>query len=167
MKLSDLNKTNAMLLNRLYTKVFGKSMADAKVDTLDWVNTHKERINNVLSTVESPQTLKGYHTAINAVSKVNNAPSNPAKSPKDRTKYYSEYKKKYENDEEWMKFQRALSYLVKANMPADKATKRNSIKEPSQNAIEKYDLYLHKGTWYSSVVDLYCMKHGKCKKNKN
>jgi len=84
---------------------------------------------------------------------------------KDRREYYKQYRKDKKQDEEWIIFQRAISYLVKANKPYDKHNGHNCIKDPSEYAIKKYELYKHKGLWYSSLVDRYCMTYQNCKRN--
>jgi hypothetical protein len=89
----------------------------------------------------------------------------PQKAKTDRRAYYVQYRKDKVADEEWVKFQRALAYLVKANKPENQWKGKNYIKEPSQKAIEKYGLYMVMGLWFAKVVDDYCRKYENCRQN--
>jgi hypothetical protein len=159
MKIADLKKTYVPILARLHKKLFdGAEMTD-----LEWIDAEIEgKIPEYLQTVKNKHTLASYANAVNHVLDYG---SKPDRKERDRLDYYKRYRAKREGtDADWKLFQRALSYLKKANMPPEKATKKNSVREPSDRCTDKYGLYMKKGIWKSKVVDEWCKTH-KCTKN--
>lgn len=162
MKLSDLKSTYVKFVERMYTKVFKKDIDERHKDNLGWVKKNIGVINNILSSMTNDNTRKQYSSAINYVISQGVREKKPEQ---DRTYYKKQYVESRSADDEWIIFQRALSYLVKANMPAERCGAKNCVRNPTQKTIDKYGLYQNKDIWYSTLVDAYCQTHKNCRKN--
>ena len=97
-------------------------------------------------------------------------PPKPKLLPKSRSEpeRFKKYRTKRSGDTEWHAFNLARNYVNKVNRK-DNCTRQNSVRGPSDEMMEKHELYKQNGRWYSSVVDRYCMTHAsdrkKCRKN--
>jgi hypothetical protein len=161
MRLQDMPKSYAPLIERLYKMLFGVSMSDAGVVSLSWIKKNLTKINRVLDDVKSENTRQMFRYAVKYV--VDGPRDSSKNKTADKSAYNSQYKAERSDDPEFMLVQRALSYLVKVNKTGVK-TSKNSISNPSTQTTEKYGLYKVGGIWYSKIVEDYCDKNGRCSK---
>lgn len=167
MLVSELKKSYVGILESLHKKMFGVSMKDSGEKHLTWVSRFISDVNHAIGRLKSEHTKRNFRLAVNFVLNKGKRQPRPARPPVDKSEYYRQYKAKNAGDAEWVLFNRALSYLVKANMPPDRCNRKNCVKNPRQGTIEKYGLYFNDvlKRWYSSVVDAYCQTHNTCYKN--
>jgi hypothetical protein len=153
--MANISETYMMYLRRLHKFVIGTEM---KENNIAWVRQNIADINRYISTVPKPSYQQKFVYAVNAALDDGDKPK-ASKPQNDRSDYYRGYKIKYSDDDEWVLFNRALSYLVKANMRADNCRPKNCVKNPTPKTIEKYGLYKNDGIWYSTHVDYYRQKY--------